>query len=351
MPVSKPAFVFLCGKKATRLKTMPLKQISGLANGIYAIAGISKNSGKTSLLNSLLANLQDKTAGVLTTGRDGEERDVVFGNPKPSLMLSANTLFTTSSGIVDKLGTAVQVMEKLPFPAGGKPLWLVKALRDIETEITGPANVSAQMETARIMLQKGADTVFIDGSLDRKSVAMSPDVNGVFLVVGGSFGNLEKLTSELARQICLAGIKPYRAAGSKALNQNIAVYSSKGWQSTDQRSLLGFEGDLMQLIAEQEVSRLYLPGAVTDTVYNSLKPALKEIKEIVVRHPLNLHLKKSNLEHLTATHKTTCLHPFKIVAVAVNSWSVSGNHIDSSVLRSFVRERFPALPIIDVREG
>jgi len=321
-----------------------------LKNGIHAIAGICKNCGKTSLLNCLLAQITDKKTGVLTTGRDGEEKDVVFGNPKPAIILPQDTLFTSTSEIIERLGSAVEVLNKLPFQAANKQLWLMRAIRNIETEITGPASVSDQIATAIIMQKQGAELVFIDGSLDRKSIALHPKVKGVFLVIGSSYGNLEKIMEELSRLVHLSYVSPFMDKNLKALQDNVAVFRQGIWVRTGHDSLLGNEKELCNLLSQKDIEKIYLPGAVTDSIFNTLRPALKSIQDIVVRHPLHLHISKDNLEYLSASHRLTCLIPFKINAIAVNSWSVTGNHLDSKIMRDTVRKQFDKLPVIDICE-
>ena len=321
-----------------------------IENGIYAIAGISKNSGKTSFLNWLLAMLNGRAIGVLTTGRDGEDIDLVYGNPKPAVKLIANTLFSSTSESIDKLGSAVEVLQKLPFLAGTKKLWLLKALRDIETEIVGPANVQAQIQTAEFMQSCGAEIILIDGSLDRKSIALSNQIKGVFLVVGGSFGTLDKINTELTRLIQLSQIHKGKLQAKLQNLNNISYFRDNQWDELGINSLLGNTQDIIAALAEIKPDKIYFPGAVTDSVFNGIKPALKEIKDIFVKHPLQLHLNKSNLDYLVANHGIHAIEPFNIIAVSLNSWSVKGNHLDSCILRDNIRKQFPLVTVVDICE-
>lgn len=329
--------------------TLSLNPMLQIESGIYAIAGISKNSGKTSFLNWILAKVDNVSTGVLTTGRDGEETDLLFGNPKPAAKLPTNTIFTSNSETLDKLGSAVEVLQKLPFMAGTKKLWLLKALRDIETEIVGPASVDAQIKTAELMQSLGAEIVLIDGSIDRKSIALNEKVKGVFLVVGGSFGTLEKINGELARLVQLSQISLYK---NKILNENRISYFSKGvWHDMGFGSIMGNEQEMANRCIETHPEKIYLNGAVSDTILNAVKPALKDSKDIIIKHPLQLHLNKASLEYLTSMHKLYSIQPFKLIAIAVNSWSVKGSHLDSQLLRDSIRKLYPAVTVIDICEA
>jgi hypothetical protein len=333
------------------MKTTPTPPFSALAKGIHAIAGISKNSGKTSFLNYLTSRLEGRQVGVLTTGRDGEDRDVVFGNTKPTVRLKAGTLFTATSEALTKLGSAVTVRQKLPYSVAHHRLWLLTANRDLETEITGPSTVQAQIQTAELMLSLGVELVLIDGSLDRKSIALHPRVQGVFLVAGGSFGSLEKIEAELDRLLSLAGLRTYPKAGELTAKDVINLHFKGKWQPTAQQSLLDLKSGLLDSISSVKPDGIYLPGALTESVLNELKPLLKGIKDIVCRHPLQLHLSLSSLEALAREHNLTCLRPFRLHAIVLNSWSVKGNHLDCQRFRDRIRSRCLNLPVLDICEG
>ncbi|HOD17921.1 MAG TPA: hypothetical protein PKJ14_04675 [Candidatus Cloacimonadota bacterium] len=325
----------------------PRKDLSG---GIYAIAGICKNAGKTSFLNYLLEALEGTRLGVLTTGRDGEAKDEVFGNVKPAVRLPENTLFTASVKTLEKLGSAVCIKQKLPYQIATGSLWLLETRRELQTEITGPATALAQVETAKLMQKSGAEYVLIDGSLDRKSIALRPEVEGVFLVAGGSFGNLEQIISELQRLIFLAKMPVCHFWQAGLPENQICYYLSGKWQTTEWTSLLGNADELAELLFQKKPKALYLPSALTDALYTKLKPALKSVNTVVVKHPLNLQIGKTALESLASAHKLYCLYPFMIIALGLNSWSVTGGHLDSEQFRKSVRKLFPDLPVLDIYE-
>ena len=115
-------------------------------------------------------------------------------------------------------------------------------------------------------------------------------------------------------------------------------------------SLLGNETAILNRFAETGAERFYLPGVLTDLILNEIKPALNSLQEIIVRHPLQLQLNKTNLETLMSRQRIYCLRPFNIIAIAVNSWSVNGSHLDSGIMRDRVREEFHPIPILDIKE-
>lgn len=329
----------------------PIEKFMQLDKGIYCLAGICKNAGKTSLLNTLLSKNKDKPLGVLTTGRDGEDKDVVFGNTKPSVLLPANTLFTTGSNVLDELGSAINVIDKLPFLAGKTQLWLVRSNRGIATEIAGPASSEAQVKIAQLMQEQKAEIVLIDGSLDRKSVAARPEIAGVFLVAGSSYGSIDKIVAELTRLIALSQITLYKANDLSICSCSVYAYQKDRWVDTGFASLLGNETEFISYLSEHYPDKLYLPYAITDAVVNSMKQTLHKSIDLIVSHPLQLHISKTNLEYLHNQHQLFTLNAFRLKGIAVNSWAVDGHHLDSSILREKARSLSKNLPVFDIYEG
>lgn len=168
-----------------------------------AIVGISKNSGKTTLLNHLLREHAELSFGVFSTGIDGEETDTVFKTPKPRVRLNPGTLFCCDTASLDRHGSAVEVLEKLGSASPQRQLWLSRTILPVETEITGPASVAGQTRLLGKILAHGAARVLIDGSLDRKSIALSEAVDAVVALIGASFGSPAAIADELKRLLLL----------------------------------------------------------------------------------------------------------------------------------------------------
>ena len=63
-----------------------------------AVMGMTKNTGKTVAMNHVLAQAAaaQVEVGLTSIGRDGEDRDQVFFNPKPPIMVWPGTLVATA---------------------------------------------------------------------------------------------------------------------------------------------------------------------------------------------------------------------------------------------------------------
>lgn len=326
---------------------------------VLAVIGLCKNAGKTSFLNWMIAECAGIKIGVMTTGRDGEAVDVAFGNPKPSVKIPAKTVFCCDTTHVDLLGSRIQILQKLPWEAGSRGIWLAEAVQELETEIIGPSTVKAQTQCAVLMQEWGAVKVLIDGSIDRKSIALDSIVDAVFIVAGGSFGTSKQISAELRRLILLSNIPcPSDTMVNshqldKLKNAKTIYQETDGdWQDLNVASLLNVESDVWNDVTnDTKADVLYLPGALTESGFKKIHSWLMSNKtSLIVKHPYNVKLTASNVECLLQDIKVYALNRFEIRAIVLNPWSVTGNHLDVEGLRASLRSNFPSLDIIDIME-
>jgi len=231
-----------------------------------ALVGISKNSGKTSLLNAILAEFPDLDWAVMTTGIDGEEKDLVFKTHKPQVSLHPGMLFCCDAQSLDAHGSKIQVLSALSF--SGRKLFLAKVLHPLKTQITGPSSVNQQAKLIAQFRALGARKVLVDGSLDRKSIAMEETIDALILLVGASYGNVEQIIAELKRLIMLrdlpqAKLSNYQFRRLKRSDEILIMHKTR-WKRSKIKSLIRHEKQLLQLL----VYHIYkdIPKAVVTDV-------------------------------------------------------------------------------------
>jgi hypothetical protein len=319
-----------------------------------AIVGICKNAGKTTLLNSIIKHFNCHW-GVMSTGHDGEVSDLLFKTPKPRVVLSKGSLFCADTSCMDAHGNAITILNKTPWLSGGKALWIARAEQSLETEIGGPQNVTDQIACAEQLLLLGADKALIDGSLDRKSIALSDALDAIILSVGASFGDLEAILTEIERLFKLCELSTFMASTKRAKqllleSKEIMLKRNTRWVSTGLSSLIGHEKQLLAILDnEPQPSHIYIPGAYTSSLHKRLGKALRAI-QIIFRHPESIKLSLAELEAFTESHQAQCLIPFKIQAIAINSQGFGSPAIDADAFRGKLRSKFPTLELIDIME-
>ncbi len=327
--------------------------IESKSNKVIAIIGLSKNAGKTSVLNWILTHCKGFDYGVLSTGRDGEERDTVYATPKPAVHLPPNCLFCCDTSSLDAHGSAIRIIQKLPWKAGNRQLWLAESTSAIDTEIFGPSNVGAQTECIRLMQQHGAKKILVDGSIDRKSIVLSSIVNSSFLVAGASYGSLAKIMEELRRLQRLCHIPLTSSPPSIAMQSKESIlYKSKGrWMDTGARSLIGHESLVLDLL-QQNVAQIYIPGAFTSSSYGKLARAIDSSDTvIVIRHPHVLQLDGGTVERFLRIYKLRTLNPLIISLIALNTSAVGAEPLDAERMRVEVKQEFSGYLVMDIMEG
>jgi hypothetical protein len=323
---------------------------TGEKNSLVAIIGLSKNAGKTTLLNWLLQEAGTKTLGVITTGRDGEDVDLITNESKPKVHLHANVIFSTFAEEIEKHAAHVEVLEKLPYRAGGRNLWLARTRKPIQSEIVGPASVEAQVTLAKHILSLGAKQVFIDGSMDRKAISLQEQVDTLILVVSPEIGREKQIFSEVNRLYCLSKIPIFKTNWK---SEYISYQTEGGkWKPTTYKSLLGQEREIIQsLDLHTDMNTIYLPCTVTDKGFPILKSFLQHFEgDLVVRNPYLLQVSVSNLDWLVNNCGLRTVFPFHLKGIAVNSYASNEKHLPSDILRSEIRNMIGNLPVIDVKE-
>ncbi len=324
-----------------------LSRIFSENNKITAIVGLSKNSGKTTFLNWLLSKSNLGNCGIITTGRDGEELDLVSGNKKPKVIIPNNYYYTTLPHEIIHNSHFLEVIEKLPFNAVGKPLWLVKTHNNIEAEIVGPASVKSQLNLANHILEKGANHIIIDGALDRKSIALSKEIDSLIIVVSPVAGNLNTIVEKLKKIFFLTKIPVDKQAVLSS--DNICLLKDKRIVELPLKYLFGNEKTLLEQVSEFKPNKVYFPGAITEKSFSKIVPMLKKTN-LLIKHPLNLHLTDTQLKKLFELTDITSLIKFHLDGIAVNSYGVNGNNFDCEEMRGKIRTAFPEIPVIDIYE-
>ncbi|PID28464.1 MAG: hypothetical protein CSB55_04740 [Candidatus Cloacimonadota bacterium] len=316
---------------------------------VIAFLGLSKNAGKTTFLNWFLKNTNLESVGIFSTGRDGEEYDLVGGHEKPKVLIPAGSFYVTFSGEAQFQSPFVDILKKTKFKAGGKNLWIIKALQDLEGEIAGPASVAEQEILAKELLHSGCKHVLIDGALDRKSIALSSLVDDNILVAGATFGSQDEILEELEYNIALGKIPTKKFSFNC---KKVIVFKNRTAFETDCVSILGNEKNLIKVIDDHEADTVFIPGALTANSFKILKNIFRnKIKSVIFPHPLHIQMKLNQLNSLIKYTDIFTLEKFPIHTVSVNSFSVSGNHINCDDLRNLAKKKFPEMRVIDVTEA
>ena len=148
-----------------------------------AVIGASKNAGKTTALNALLAAVvaRGERAGVCSIGVDGEASDVWLATAKPSVHLEKDALVVTARAALTDRHREVH---PLGFSTGLGDTVLAQVRAPGPVLLAGLAH-RGHVEQAMAALQAaGAQRVLVDGAYHRQAVADAPGVQALVLAVG-----------------------------------------------------------------------------------------------------------------------------------------------------------------------
>ena len=146
-----------------------------------AVVGLSKNAGKTTVINHLIERI-DGPVGLVSLGLDGEARDQLTGLPKPRVRPRPGTLVASAEGLVDprtvraRLGFRTAVGEVVVTePPAGEPV-----------VVSGPARLDQLDRTVEALFREGARRVVLEGALGRLGPAAPGRAEAVVLAAGVS---------------------------------------------------------------------------------------------------------------------------------------------------------------------
>ena len=110
------------------------------------ILGLTKNAGKTTFLNWLLeqAPETDLALAVTSSGRDGEEKDLVTGLPKPRIFLRKGMLVTTAEELYPLCEGKLEILRETTIT---QPV-MMRLLGSLAPTWANPASSTAMISTS-----------------------------------------------------------------------------------------------------------------------------------------------------------------------------------------------------------
>jgi len=297
-----------------------------------SIIGMSKNAGKTTVLNHLIDGFSGQKFSLALTsiGRDGERTDVVTKTSKPEIFVPRGTVIATAEGLLPFCDITKEIigLTALSTPLGR--IALVRALSDGYVQLGGPS-ITAQLTD--LIADLRADKIIVDGAISRKTLA-GPDVTeATILCVGAALDrNMGKVIDQTRHAVEMLTLpKPEYEKLISELEAHI-----------DENIVSEDKSDKKEYI--------YFPGAVTDATVSDLllsKSALKGI-HIIAKDPTKIFITSDTYRKLLFKKaKLTVLKPIRLVALTVNPTSPEGVGFDSQAFQAEMQEAVK-VPVVNV---
>lgn len=330
-----------------------------------AIVGMAKNSGKTTTLNYLVEQAMEEgiKIAVTSTGRDGENTDVVTGTEKPRVYLETGTVVSVPVQLYDMAEAGLEILKMTDYAT---PLGKVLLCRVVESgfvQIAGPVNTADHKKMCREILDLGVELVLIDGAIDRKSIAAPETSDAIILATGAVISrNLKRVAEETFHVVNLYSlpvlenqkIRQRILEVSERMGpgkERIRIFGENLDKELDLKTGLG-SGKYLDRAIDENSRWVYLPGALTQSVIADIHP--KKLKQVtlILKDPTKIFIGAASWQQLVKKGLTVRLFEnIKVAAISTNPWAPGGYSFDHKEMLKAVKNVAGELPVIDVRSG
>ena len=293
-----------------------------------SLIGMSKNSGKTTVLNALLKfySRQGLVMGLTSIGRDGEDKDVLTQTDKPEIYVNEGTIIATSLFGLCDITREILKTTGINTPLG--EVIIMRAKSDGYVQLSGPSINVQLVQMIQALYGFGAQTVIVDGAFSRKTLASPAVTDHTILCTGAA------LSPDMSRVI----------------EETVHVHELlKSEKISDELKKLT-EGHPLALVKFGQTYKSFEQAALTDLLVNDLVRQ-GEKDAIIVAEDASKFL--INME----THRKLLLRNIKLMvryntnltAVTINPVSPFGYEFDAGEFRKVLTGTI-GTPVINVME-
>ncbi len=344
-----------------------LLQLTGLQDlQSLAIIGLSKNAGKTTCLNHIIAAWQEtgqiRPLALTSVGRDGELEDILSGNPKPRIYVPMGTLIASAEGALLHSDALLEILELSNIRTALGEVIVCRALSDGYVELAGPSVTDEIATIGNLMRRHEPDCLFIiDGALSRRSQAGFGMSEAVILCVSAeTSANPETLAVKSSFALSLLQTPALPEEIAQVFSQAIVTHPNKrllilngakadfSLSFLDTPTLVGY-GKVIAGALKPDTSYLFLQGAMTDQVLQELLSETNFANlTVVVEDGTRLFIKPGSYQKLRERKvELAVLNPLDVRLVCLNPTRSNGQCIESELLLTELRNCID-IPVVDL---
>ncbi len=352
----------LTGGLAPESRFLPLAQLEGLSS--LALVGLSKNAGETTCLNHLIHAWQQagnpRPLALTSIGRDGEEEDVVSGQPKPRIYIYSGTYLATAKSSLERCDALLDILALSGIRTNFGEIVICRALSNGYVELAGPSQAADLHECERLLSLQDPNIFFIiDGALSRRAQAGGGLTEALILAVGAeTSANPEELAEITAHALSLFNVKALEASLSARVSDlfkrepAVRVVALPPSESSPAKTLalpsLVGQAKAISSVLDGEVKTLVLRGALTDTICKSLLAEKRfQNLELVVEDGTRLFISAAMLRKLNQKNiHLAALYPLSVQMICLNPFKADGTPAHRAALLDALR-KITTLPVED----
>lgn len=330
---------------------------------IISVVGMSKNSGKTVTLNQLIdeAMERDIRIGITSTGRDGENQDLVTNTEKPMIYVDEGTLIATTEGTFKYTEAKLEILEVTNMNTSMGKIVIVKAKTSGYVQIAGP-NTNREIKiVCDKLLTYGANLVIVDGALDRISSA-SPSVTEATILATGAVlsRDMNKVIEKTMHQVQLFSLPQLQNDEIKAIAS--MVIEEKGYcVINEDHNVVPIEiktalnsGEIIGRAIKDDTKYVVIGGSlVTNTLkkivqstrkYKNVIFVVKDATKIFISSKDWMFFKKVNIQ-------IEVIDKIEPLAVTINPYAPQGYYYQPEEFLTKMKKFLNPIPVFDVVLG
>jgi hypothetical protein len=328
-----------------------------------SIVGTSKNAGKTAAMNYIIAEADAKkiTLGLISTGRDGEHRDVLFNTEKPSVYASKGSIITTVENSIGNVcegeRAGIEILEVTGYNTPMGKVVIGKVMEAGNVEISGPRSSATISHVCHMMQDLGAELVLVDGSIDRRASAAPALSAGTIISTGAALSRSMELVIQKTKH--LVSLYSIPKADDDVLE--IAAKASKNKETV----IVDKDGRCIRLhvqtslnsgaaIAEHLTERtkyVILGGSATIDTLRNIVTNMRDKVQIIVKDATRIFINENELFMLSKMGMDIrAIEVINVIAVTVNPYAPEGYYFEPEEFLYKMREAIQNIPVMDVMQ-
>lgn len=328
-----------------------------------SVVGTSKNAGKTVAMNEIVAQAEAQgiTLGLISTGRDGERRDVLTNTEKPPIFAKKGAIIATVEDAVNSMTDAaragVEILDVTSFNTPMGKVVLGKVVEEGYVEISGPRSSSTIKQVCNMMQQSGAELVIIDGSLDRRASAAPYVSECTLIAAGASLSRSMDTVLQRTRHIVSLYNMPkadqeiLKAAAETIEKGKTIIIDGNGCSKPVDTKTSLMSGDLIAQSMSPDSRYIVLSGSATFDTLRDIVTGKREGLQIIVKDATRIFLNESELFMLSKLGMDLrVIENINIIAITVNPYSPEGYYFNPEVFLRRMRETIPEIPVFDIMQ-
>ncbi|KAF0196292.1 MAG: hypothetical protein FD169_909 [Bacillota bacterium] len=319
-----------------------------------SVVGLAKNAGKTVTLNSIIKQSAGDAVllGLSSIGYDGEKLDVLSRLAKPRIAVREGTLLATAADTILRATAGLEILAATDFITALGEVLLVRAREAGYVEVAGPDSLAEMRQCIEIMHNRGCELVLVDGALDRIGSA-APTITEATIVATGAVagGSLRKILTRTLHVVALFSLPIATEKSDLSRRQNLVHITADGVSDLPFKSALGHGAAVVEHASSATPYKLFVPGALTDSLVSELTHKPKICKNTTLISPDPTHIFCSPevwQKFLSLGGRAEVLQNVKVLAVTVNPTSPVGRSYAPKEFAAHLAEALAPLPVYDL---